>query len=356
MRDVRNIYLPAVAGVLAATFVVAAPFVSAARAQLPPMPVVLQTAKLAQMVKTTDAIGYVHAFKEAPIKAVIADRVLEIRVSEGARVTKGDILVKLDDTVEQAQLKSAKLTHKIKKDALTRLQTLVRRQVAARTKVAEAQEEVVLALVEVEQAEISLSHTLVRAPFDGIIGAFAVEEGDYTAALETLTTIYAIDPMQVRFQIPQRKIGELAVGQAVKVWSSAGRTHQHTGTVTYISPALDSATRSVAVRAVLDPTRDLRPGSFVSLSVAVQTIDQAIAVPDAALMASVKGFSLYVVKDGKAKLTPVKVGLRTGKNVQITEGLAAGDQFVLEGQLKLRDGAAVVAAPPASGTKTGSAK
>lgn len=356
MRDVRRILVPVVVAMsITAPLIFSA--VSPVWAQLPPTPVVLETAELSKMVKTTDAIGYVHAFKEAPVKSVIADRVLEIRVAEGAKVAKGDILVKLDDTVEQAQLKSAKLTHKIKKDSLTRLQTLVRRQVAARTKVAEAQEEVVLALVGVEQAEITLSHTLVRAPFDGVIGAFSVEEGDYTSALETLTIIYAIDPMQVRFQIPQRKIGELAIGQAVKIWSSTGRTHQHTGTVTYISPALDSATRSVAVRAVLDPTKDLRPGSFVSLSVAVQTIDQAISVPDAALMASVKGFNLYVVKDGKAKLTPVKIGLRSGNMVQITEGLSAGDQYVLEGQTKLRDGTAVVAAPPpASGMSKGATK
>jgi membrane fusion protein (multidrug efflux system) len=351
MTDLR--YSPLCSAVV---LIVALTFATESRAQVPATPVVMRSATVTTLVESADAVGYVHADREAPIRAETAERIVEVRVKDGAKVAKGDILFRLDDTVELVQLKSAKLNHDVKKAALDRVQKLIRKSVVAASKLPDARAQVVLALVEVEKAELALEHTRIRAPFDGVLGALRVEVGDYAPTSEALTTIYKREPLQVRFRMPQRKLGRLVRGQSVVVRSSSFPDHRHTGRIVFISPALDPATKSVEVKAVLEPAAELQPGMFVSISVALSTIEQAVTVPDEALVPTAKGFVLFLVVDGKAKMTAVEVGLRDGNRVQIKKGASAGDKVVVEGQLKLRDGVPVVAAAAPAAVGKGSGK
>jgi len=322
--------------------------------QVPPTPVVMKPAATTTLIENVDAVGFVHANREAEIHAQASDRIVEIRVEDGARVKKGAVLFRLDDTVEHARLEAAKLQHEAAKEALDRLQQLIRRNVAAPAKLADTKADVVDAMVELESAELAFEHTRVRAPFDGVLGALEVEEGDHASTDAPLTKIYALEPLEVWFQVPQRQLGRLAKGQTVAVWSSAHPDHRHIGRISFVSPAVDPLTKTVEVRATLDPTEDLHPGMFVSISVILQTINDAVTVPDEALVPTAKGFVVFQVKDGKAAATAVTIGLRDGNQVQITKGVAAGDQIVVEGQLKLRDGAPVVAAGQSADGKGGS--
>jgi membrane fusion protein, multidrug efflux system len=312
-------------------------------AETPAVPVVIEKAESTTLVKTLDAVGYVHAHRSALIRAKSSDRIIEITVTEGKEVKQGQLLMQFDDKVELAQLKFAKLTHKVKKADLSRMEKLVKKNVIAPIKLPETQQSVVLSMVDVEKAELALENTRLRAPFDGVLGAILVEPGDTPNADETLTTIYAMNPVQVRFRLPQRKLTGLAVGLPVNVWSAAHSDHLHAGRIVFISPALDPETKSIEVKAVLDDSEDLLPGMFVSVAVEIERLDDAVTVSDQALVATPSGFIVIVAKDGKAKMVPVQIGLRDGERVQILKGINAGDDVVSEGQLKLHDGMAVVA-------------
>lgn len=313
------------------------------RAEVPAVPVVIEKAQSSTMIKTLNAVGYIHAHRSALIRAKSSDRIDEIAVTEGNEVKQGQLLMQFDDKVELAQLKFAKLTHKVKQADLSRMEKLIAKNVVASVKLPEAQQSVVLSMVDVEKAELGLENTRVRSPFDGVLGAILVEPGDTPSADETLTTIYAVNPVQVRFRVPQRKLAGLLVGLPVNVWSATHSERLHAGRIVFISPALDPETKSIEVKAVLDDSEDLLPGMFVSLAVEIQRIDNAVTVPDQSLVATPDGFIVIVAKAGKAQMVPVEIGLRDGEQVQITKGLETGDDVVIEGQLKLHGGMAIVA-------------
>ena len=311
-------------------------------AQIPPAPVIVEAAEATTLAETVEAVGYVHADRAARIRAKTADRIIEIPLQDGASVKKGDVLVQFDDNVEKAQLRFAKQNRQLKQDQLKRMEELSKRGVVAQSKMPEYQQELTQAMVEVEKAEFALEDTKLRAPFDGVLGMYLAEAGDTAAAGDTLTTIFSLTPMQVRLQVPQRKVPSIAVGQKVTVWSAANRDRKHSGRVAFIDPALDPESKAIGIKVVLDDPGELLPGMFVSVSIVVKTIENAVTVPDEALVPTATGFVVFVVKDGKAKTTAVETGLRSGERVQITKGIASGDEVVTEGQLKLRDGASVV--------------
>ena len=312
-----------------------------ASAQAPETNVVAVKAMAMTLIDSSDAVGYIHAHRETSIRAEIDDRIAEVLVRDGAKVKKGDILFRFDDAVEKAQLKSTIYAHRAKLDLVRRMRVLIREKAVAKTKLATAELDALQAQVAVEKAQIGLRHTEVRAPSDGVLGALNVELGDYAAPGETLTTIYSMTPMQARFLVPQKLLARMRVGQEVSIWSSAAPGDRHSGKITFIDPALDVATKSLQVRAELDEPGKMRPGMFVSISIILKKIPNAVTIPNEALVPVVNGFSVFTVKDGKAKMIPVTTGLWSGDNVQVLGDIAEGDLVVTKGQIKLRNSAPV---------------
>jgi membrane fusion protein (multidrug efflux system) len=300
---------------------------------VPPPPPVEATAAITQDLPVIlDSVGTMAADKEAPIRSVKSDRIVSVLVGDGQTVKRGDILFKLDDVVEQARVASAQSALAVATKALERTKELTKSGASARSQLPEAEAAVQRAAADLDAAQVDLSHTLVKAPFDGTLSLLKVEEGDYASPETELATLYAMPPLSVTFAIPQRHMFKLAPGQSVGLWTSAFPDHRHEGAVAVVNPAVDVETRAVKVKAAIPEAGKLRPGMFVSVAVTVDTIKGAVMVPEGALVPSAKGTLVFTVVDGKVKIVPVTTGERRDGLVHVVDGVAAGDMVITAGQ------------------------
>jgi membrane fusion protein (multidrug efflux system) len=194
----------------------------------------------------------------------------------------------------------------------------------------------------VELARVQMEKTRIVAPFSGIVGLRHVSVGEYITAGLALVNLEAIDPVKADFRVPEKFLPAIKVGQAIRIRVDAFPGETFNGKVYAIDPRIDVAGRSLLVRAkVPNADQRLRPGLFARVTVLLQLKEDALTIPEQAIVP--QGDSQYVFKinDGKATLTKVSVGMRRSGQVEILDGLGVGDEVVTAGQLKLRDGTPV---------------
>jgi len=194
----------------------------------------------------------------------------------------------------------------------------------------------------VELARVQLEKAHIVAPFSGIVGLRRVSVGEYITAGQPLVNLEAIDPVKADFRVPEKFLPAIRVGQTIRIKVDAFPDDSFEGKVYAIDPRLDVAGRSLLVRAVV-PNGDqrLRPGLFARVTVLLQLKEDALSVPEQAIVPQGDSQFVFKIVDGKAHLTKVVTGTRRDGRVEIVEGLTAGDQVVTAGQFKIRDGSAV---------------
>ncbi len=299
------------------------------------------------------ATGTLRASSGTDIAAEIAGIVDEIHFDSGQDVAAGALLLRLrpnDDDARLAQLQAAAdlagvtLHRDVRQLAAQGVAQSVVDTDAANLKAAQAQ-------VGAQQA--LMAEKLVRAPFAGRLGVRQVDRGQYLAAGTAIVTLQALDPSCVDFFLPQQNTDSIAPGQSVVVESDSAPGRSFPGIVTAINPKIDSASRMVQVRASLHNADDaLLPGMFVSVTLAAGAQSQRVTIPQTAVAYNPYGSVVFVVEqdgsgtDGKPKLVArqrfVTAGETRGDQVAILKGIAAGDQVVTAGQIKLRNNAQVL--------------
>ena len=189
----------------------------------------------------------------------------------------------------------------------------------------------------VELAKARMTKTTIEAPFEGVVGLRHVSTGDYVTAGKDLVNLEDIDPLKVEFAVPERYLSAVKEGQVVRLTADAFPDETFEGAIYAINPQIDTSGRSIQVRArISNDDRKLRPGLFVRVKVQLGQREQAIMIPEEALVP--RG------KDGQpdfATETPGQIGLRRVGEVEITSGLAADDMVITAGQLKIRNGVPV---------------
>ena len=194
----------------------------------------------------------------------------------------------------------------------------------------------------VELARVQLEKAHIVAPFSGIVGLRHVSVGEYITAGQALVNLEAIDPVKADFRVPEKFLPAIKVGQTILIKVDAFPDDNFEGKVYAIDPRLDVAGRSLLVRALV-PNKDrrLRPGLFARVTVLLQLKEDALTVPEQAIVPQGDSQFVFKIVDGKVQFTKVVIGTRREGRVEIIEGLTAGDQVVTAGQLKIRDGSAV---------------
>jgi len=192
-----------------------------------------------------------------------------------------------------------------------------------------------------------LKDARIRAPFGGTIGSRQISPGQVIGKNTTLTWLVDLDPVKAEVNVPERYLSQVSVGQKIEFSVAAFPNERFQGEVYFISPQLDSATRTALVKArIPNPKRQLKGGMFASLALTLQLRDSAIVVPEPALMSNGDMVTVFVVDEkNTAQVRPVKVGLRLAGKAEVISGLESGDKIVVEGVQKLFPGAAVKAAP-----------
>jgi membrane fusion protein (multidrug efflux system) len=296
----------------------------------------------APLSEQVTAIGTLLSDEAVTISSEIAGRIKEIHFQEGYPVEKGAPLVTLDDSVYRAQLADAEAKLRLAEQTHKRTSQLFSSKYATAQSADESASNLAVGTAAVELARVQLEKAHIVAPFSGIVGLRSVSAGEYVTAGQALVNLEAIDPVKADFRVPEKFLSAIRVGQIIRLKLDAFPGESFEGKVYAIDPRLDVSGRSLLVRAVVpNADRRLRPGLFARVTVLLQLKEAALSVPEQAIMPQGDSQFVFKIVDGKVRLTKVVTGTRREGRVEIVDGLAAGDQVVTAGQLKIRDGVAV---------------
>ncbi|MFM8360666.1 MAG: efflux RND transporter periplasmic adaptor subunit, partial [Verrucomicrobiota bacterium] len=256
-------------------------------------------------------------------------------------------LVALDETKLAAALAESEANLKLSEANFARAEQLLRDKLISQQEFDQTSATFTMMRSMVELRRRTLRDTRVFAPFRGTVAARLVSPGQVITRNTPLTMLVDLETVKVELNVPERYLGQIAPGQTISFAVDAYPGRKFTGTVFFVSPQLDPATRTALVKArVPNPDRRLRGGMFAKLDLEVRLRDSALVIPEPSLVANGDNFLVFVVDSAtNAVMKPVQVGLRLAGKAEITRGLAAGDLVVVEGVQKLRPGAPVSLAP-----------
>jgi len=301
--------------------------------------------------RETLAIGTFRSFESVVIRPEVTGRIVELPFREGEKVERGKVLVRLDDSVERANLAQAEAQLALAKSNFERAQTLVARNAGTVKALDEARAGLLSAQADITLAKARLEKMSIAAPFDGITGLRKVSVGDFLSPGTDIVNLEQIDPLKIDFRVPEIFLPSVKDGATIDVTIDAfpGRTFK--GRIYAINPLIDQAGRSIVVRARIDNPGDiLRPGLFARVSLTLAVRENAIFVPEQSIVPIGDKSFVFRVVDGKIVNTQVKLGLRRTGGVEVVEGLSPGDMVVTAGQLKVRDGSPVSVVPAPGST------
>jgi membrane fusion protein (multidrug efflux system) len=303
---------------------------------------------MASLPQTITAVGSLRSDESVTLRPEVAGRISVIAFQEGQPVAKGAMLVRLDPAVPQAEAAQARANLVLARTKFDRAVDLAKSNFISGQAKDEAENNYKVAEAALQLAEAKLAKMDLRAPFSGVIGLRSVSLGDYVKEGADLVNLESIDPLKVDFRVPEVYMRQVKVGQPLQVQLDAlpGKTFE--GKVFAVNPLIDAAGRSVVIRAMVrNPDTSLRPGMFARVRLITRDSQDALVLPEQALVPQGDQQFVYRVVDGKAVRTKVEVGQRRDSKVEILTGLAKDDLVVTAGQLKLRDGASVSVAAAA---------
>jgi membrane fusion protein (multidrug efflux system) len=320
---------------------------------MPPTTVSSVVAKEEDWAPTLSAIGSVSAVQGAVVSTELGGIVAEIDFQNGGVAKKGDVLMRLDSSAEEAQLRTAEADLELAKSNLERERSLAARKVVSQQEFDAAQSLFGQKQGAVDNMRAFIKKKQVRAPFDGMLGIRQVNVGQMINAGQQVVQLTALNPVYVDFALPQQNLPKLGTGFEARVHADALPGHEFDGKVTAINSMVDSVTRNVGVQATLEnPDHTLRPGMFVKVDVLLPDKSKTLVIPGSAVSYAPYGNSVFVIEKKKDPKTGkesdslrqafVRIGEARGDFVSITEGLKAGDVVVSTGVFKLRNGMPVV--------------
>ena len=324
---------------------------AAAMAAQKPPPVAVATAE-AQRVAWKPALHAVGSFVSSQGIDVCAQfdaAVAKIAFESGATVAEGQLLLQQDVSTETAQLENAEAAAALAEANLSRARELRERGSATETDLDVAVAQARQTRAAVAAIRSTIEKKTVRAPFAGRLGIRQVHQGQFLRIGAAIVPLHALDPIHFNFPVPQQNAGQVTPGRALAVTVDAFPGETFAGTVTAVNPNLAEATRTLLVQATLS-NRDarLQPGMFGSAALELPGADEVTTVPLAAIVYNPYGNAVYVVEagpDGSGLVVRqqfVQTGAKRGDQIAISKGVEPGAVVVTAGQLKLRNGAAVV--------------
>ena len=327
----------------------------------PPEAVTSATVQRIPWAQVRAAVGTLVADRGVTLSAELPGTVRQILFENGASVKAGDVLVRLDTSIEAAQLEAASADAALAAQNLERIQRLHEGGSVPQQELDAAKARDQQARAAVANVRAVISKKVLRAPFAGRTGIRAVELGQVVSPGAPVVSLQSVTPVHAEFQLPEQVLASLTVGQKVRVAVDAFPERSWEGKVTTVSPEVDPATRNVRIRATVDNADGkLAPGMYARVQVESESKGDVLVVPATSVIFAPYGDSVYVVekqqdakaggeKAGAAKADAplvanqrfVRLGERRGDFVVVTEGLKEGEQVVSNGAFKLRNGQTV---------------
>ena len=319
---------------------------------MPPTTVSSAVVKEEDWAPVLSAIGSVSAVQGAVVSTELGGVVAQINFQNGGDAKKGDVLLKLDSSAEEAQLHTAEADLELARANLQRSQDLAGRKVISKQELDAAQSAFGQKQGSVDNMRDFITKKQVRAPFDGQLGIRQVNVGQSIDARTPIVQLTSLDPVYVDFTLPQQELPKLGTGFETQVRTDALPGREFKGKLTAINSMVDAVTRNVGVQATFEnPDQALKPGMFVKVDVLLPDKSKTLVIPGSAVSYAPYGNSVFVIDKKKDPKTGkesqalrqafVRIGESRGDFVSVTEGLKAGDVVVSTGVFKLRNGMSV---------------
>ncbi len=319
---------------------------------MPPTTVSSVTVKEEDWAPVLSAVGSISAVQGAVVSAELGGVVSQVAFKNGSTAKKGDLLVQLDASAEEALLRSAEAEAELGRQDLDRTRGLASQKVLSKAELDAAESKFNRLNAVVDQMRSNIRKKTIIAPFDGQLGIRQVNVGQMINSGQQVVPLTSLDPVFADFALPQQHLGQLTPGLDVHVTTDALPGRVFNGKLTAINSMVDSSTRNITLQATLEnPDHALRPGMFAKAEVTLPQKSKTLVVPGSAISYAPFGDSVFVIDKKKDEKTGkesqvirqqfVRVGESRGDLVAITQGLKSGEMVVSTGVFKLRNGMAV---------------
>jgi membrane fusion protein (multidrug efflux system) len=304
-----------------------------------------------------EAVGTILADQGIEVSTQVDAVVKTINFKSGDFVEQGTLLVQLDSAVLQATVANNEAALKVANADYERKAQLFKRHAISKADLDQALGAMQEAKATLQQTQASLAQMAVSAPFSGKLGLRQVSLGQFVPKGTVIVSLQAIDPVLLDFSLPETYLSQVKVGDEVSVTTSSFPNQLFTGKIIALNSALDSATRTLQMRAELpNKNKLLMPGMFADIQVIVPSTKNVLTVPQMAIQYSPFGNTVFVVQNGKAVQRYVTVGEQRGADMEITRGLSDNETVVSVGGNKLQNGTAVITKEQQEAMKKASAE
>jgi len=319
----------------------------------PPVTITTIQAQSQSWESFLSATASIEAVQGVTLAAEQPGKVLTINFTSGDAVKKGALLVHLDTSAEEAQLRAIESSRNLARTNLRRLAELADQGLISRSEFDTAEADSKQTEAQTENIQAIINKKIIRAPFSGRLGIRQVNVGQILKEGQEIVTLQTLDPVFVNFMLPQQQLDQITSNMPVRVKVDGSSEKDLTGTITAIDPKVDAITRNIHVQATIANTKEtLRPGMFVNASVILPEQEKVITIPGTAVLYAPYSDSVFVVEMKKDEQTGteitrlrqqfIRLGEKRGDFTAVLSGLHEGDTVVSTGVFKLRNGQAVV--------------
>lgn len=285
--------------------------------------------------------GSIEADEQVDIRSEISGLVTSIQFTEGSQVSKGKVLLKINDLELQAQLSQALTKQKLAQETEFRAGLLLEKEAISKEEYDVALAELRSLQSQTQLIRAQLAKTLVRAPFSGKIGLRSISAGEYITPASTIARLVSTNPVKILFSIPEKYAGTIKMNTPIS-FTVAGSKKVYNATVYAIEPGINVSTRTLQLKAKANnPNGELMPGSFAKIELPLTNTNDAILIPTESVIPVLMGKKVFISSNGKAKEVMVETGARTEKSVLISSGLNVGDTVLTTGIMSLKEEAPI---------------
>jgi membrane fusion protein (multidrug efflux system) len=281
--------------------------------------------------------GSIEANENVEIRSEVSGIVEKISFSEGTNVSKGQVLLKVNDIELRAQLSQAFTKQKLASENERRAKLLLQKEAISQEEyeIASAEFRSLKAQTQLIQAQIA--KTTIRAPFSGKIGLRNISPGTYVTPTTLITKLVSSSQVKISFSIPEKYASEIENNAAI-LFTIPNNPQKFSAKIYAIEPEIETATRTLKIRAIADNSNGkLLPGTFATIELSLKNIKDAIVIPTEAVVPIQNGKVVYIANNGKAKEVKIETLARTAKDVVVTSGIKSGDTLLTSGVMALKD-------------------
>jgi membrane fusion protein (multidrug efflux system) len=281
--------------------------------------------------------GSIEANEQIEIHSEVSGLVENISFTEGSQVSKGQVLLKVNDIELRAQLAQAKTKENLASENERRAKLLLQKEAISQEEYDIASADYRTAKSQTQLIQAQIGKTSIRAPFSGKIGLRNISPGTYVTSTTIIANLVNTNPLKITFSIPEKYASEIVNGSQFS-FTVPNMAEKFTAKIYAIEPGIELTTRTLKIRALTENSNGkLLPGTFANIELALRNIKDAIIVPTEAIVPVQDGKKVFIANNGQAKEVKVTTLTRTDKDVVITSGLKVGDTLLTSGMMSLKD-------------------